>query len=139
MGLIDKIPSLAVIQTEGCSPMVKAFKKGQRVAEPVTPKTRIAILSTGDPGTTYSYLWDLIQKYGGIMEDVSDSDAFSTMLNLAKTEGLAVEPAAAVAFSGLEKMLKNKIIGKGELVIVNCTGSKSASTCYWSSSSPGRS
>jgi len=30
MGLIERIPKLAVIQTEGCSPMVKAFKAGKR-------------------------------------------------------------------------------------------------------------
>lgn len=122
MGLIDKIPSLAVIQAAGCSPMVQAFQAGKRVAEPVFPKTRIAILSTGDPGTTYSYLWDLIQKYGGTMEAVEDGEAFATMRNLAKTEGLAVEPAAAVAFSGLEKMLAKNLIKQGEVVVVNCTG-----------------
>ena len=122
MGLIDKIPSLAVIQTEGCSPMVKAFKAKRRTVEPMIPRTRIAILSTGDPGTTYSYLWDLIQKYGGVMESVEDSEAFASMRNMAKNEGLAVEPATAVAFAGLEKMLAQKIIKKDELVVVNCTG-----------------
>jgi threonine synthase len=122
MGLIDKIPSLAVIQAEGCSPMVKAFKENKRIAEPVVPMTRIAILSTGDPGSAYSYLWDLIKKYGGIMESVEDSETFSTMRNLAKTEGLAVEPAAAVAFSGLEKMLTAGIVKEHDVVVVNCTG-----------------
>jgi len=122
MGLIDKIPSLAVIQAEGCSPMVTAFKQGMRTAEPITPKTRIAILSTGDPGTAYSYLWDLIKKYGGTMEAVEDNEAFSTMRNLAKTEGLAVEPAASVAFAGLEKMLFARTIKEGEVVVINCTG-----------------
>ena len=122
MGLIDKVPSLAVIQAEGCSPMVKAFKSGKRVAEPVLPRTRIAILSTGDPGSTYSYLWDLIQKYGGVMDSVDDSEAFTSMRNMAKTEGLAVEPATAVAFAGLEKLLSQKVIREGELVVVNCTG-----------------
>jgi threonine synthase len=50
MGLIDRVPALAVIQAEGCSPMVQAFKAGRDVADPITPETRIAILSTGDPG-----------------------------------------------------------------------------------------
>ncbi len=122
MGLIDRVPKLAVVQTEGCSPMVQAYRAGQRVATPVVPDTRIAILSTGDPGPTYSYLWDLTQKYGGHMDSVSDQDAFATMRNLAKTEGLAVEPATSVAFSGLEKMLQGKIIKEGEMVVVNCTG-----------------
>jgi threonine synthase len=122
MGLINKIPSLAVVQVEGCSPMIKAFKAGKRIADPVIPKTRIAILTTGDPGASYSYLWDLIHKYGGTMVSVDDSEAFSTMRNLAKSEGLAVEPAAAVAFSGLEKLFATRIFRQNDVIVVNCTG-----------------
>jgi threonine synthase len=122
MGLIDKIPKLAVIQAEGCSPMVKAFKAGKDTAEPVIPDTHIIILSTGDPGSSYTYLWRLTQEFGGIMEAVSDAEAFAAMQSLAKSEGMAVEPATAVAFAGLEKMLKNGVIAEDETVIVNCTG-----------------
>ena len=122
MGLIDRIPKLAVIQVDGCSPMVKAFKDGKDVAEAVIPDTRIIILSTGDPGKTYTYLWKIMQQYGGTMEAVSDAEAFSSMRALAKAEGMAVEPATAVAFAGLEKMLKNGQIGRDETVVVNCTG-----------------
>ena len=35
MGLIDRIPKLAIIQAEGCAPMVHAFKAGMDVAKPV--------------------------------------------------------------------------------------------------------
>ena len=122
MGLIDRIPKIGIIQAAGCSPMVQAFKAGSRVAQPVYPTTRIAILSTGDPGQTYSYLWDILHKYGGTMESVEDAEAWATMRDLAKTEGLAVEPAAAVAFSGLEKMVSQGQIQENELVVVNCTG-----------------
>jgi threonine synthase len=122
MGLIDRVPKLAIIQSAGCAPMVKAFKAGNRVADPVNPATRIAILSTGDPGATYSYLWDLIQKNGGIMESVSDTEAFATMRSLAKADGLAVEPATAVAFAGFEKLVQDKVITESELVVINCTG-----------------
>ena len=122
MGLIDRIPALGVIQAEGCAPMVKAFQSGQDVAAPVVPETRIAILSTGDPGPAYTYIWQLVQKHGGTMESVSDADAFTTMRVLAKVEGLAVEPATAVAFAGLEKLIKQDQIKPHELVVVNCTG-----------------
>jgi threonine synthase len=122
MGLIDRIPKIAIIQAAGCSPMVQAFKSGSRIAQPVNPTTRIAILSTGDPGPTYSYLWDILHKYGGTMESVEDIEAWATMRNLAKTEGLAVEPASAVAFAGLEKMVAQAQIKDDELVVVNCTG-----------------
>jgi threonine synthase len=102
--------------------MVRAFKSGKDTAEAVIPDTRIIILSTGDPGRTYTYLWDLTRKYGGIMESVTDAEAFASMRLLAKSEGMAVEPATAVAFAGLQKMLTNKVIGPDETVVVNCTG-----------------
>ena len=57
MGLIERIPKLAVIQSEGCAPMVRAFKARRDVAEAVIPDTRIVVLSTGDPGKGYTYLW----------------------------------------------------------------------------------
>jgi threonine synthase len=122
MGLINKIPKLAVIQAEGCSPMVKAFKAGKDTATAIIPDTRIIILSTGDPGKSYTYLWNLTQQYGGVMESVTDLEAFSAMRSLAKSEGMAVEPATAVAFAGFQKMRTNGVIRDDEVVIVNCTG-----------------
>ena len=122
MGLIERVPKLAVIQAEGCSPMVQAFKAGKDVAQAVIPDTRIIILATGDPGKSYTYLWSLTQQFGGTMESVTDAEAFAAMRSLAKSEGMAVEPATAVAFAGLEKMLRGGTIGKDETVVVNCTG-----------------
>ncbi len=122
MGLIDRVPALAVIQAEGCSPMVQAFKAGREVADPVTPETRIAILSTGDPGKAYTLLRQKIQRSGGTMESVSDMEAWAAMQTLARTEGMAVEPATAVAFAGLEKLARRGEIKRDDLVVVNCSG-----------------
>ena len=122
MGLINKVPKLAIIQAEGCAPMVHAFKAGKDTATPIIPDTRIIILSTGDPGKAYTYLWNLTQQYGGVMESVTDLEAYEAMKALAKSEGMAVEPATAVAFAGFQKLSKQGIIGKNELVAINCTG-----------------
>jgi threonine synthase len=122
MGLINRIPKLAVIQAEGCSPMVRAFKAGKDLADPVIPDTSIIILSTGDPGKAYTYLWKLTQQFGGVMESVTDAEAFAAMRSLAKSEGMAVEPATAVAFAGLEKLIRNGTLNTDERVVVNCTG-----------------
>ncbi|HQU35780.1 MAG TPA: pyridoxal-phosphate dependent enzyme, partial [Anaerolineales bacterium] len=100
MGLIDRIPKLGIIQAAGCAPMVNAFKAGKDSAEAVIPETSIIILSTGDPGKAYTYLWNLTQQFGGVMESVTDAEAFDAMRALAKSEGMAVEPATAVAFAG---------------------------------------
>ena len=122
MGLINKIPRLGIIQADGCAPMANAFKAGKETADAVVPDTRIIILSTGDPGKTYTYLWKLTQQFGGVMESVTDAEAFAAMRTLAKSEGMAVEPATAVAFAGLEKLAHNGIIAPDETVVVNCTG-----------------
>lgn len=102
--------------------MVNAFKAGKDTAEPVIPDTRIIILSTGDPGKAYTYLWSLTQQYGGVMESVTDLEAYNAMKALAKSEGMAVEPATAVAFAGFDKLSQAGIISKDERVVINCTG-----------------
>jgi len=122
MGLIDKVPKLAIIQAEGCAPMVNAFRAGKDTADPIIPATSIIILSTGDPGKAYTYLWNLTQEFGGVMESVTDAEAFAAMRSLAKSEGMAVEPATSVAFAGLEKLIKQGTISPDESVVVNCTG-----------------
>ena len=122
MGLIDRVPAIAVIQVEGCAPMVRAFKAEQTVAEPVIPETRIAILSTGNPGKTYTYLQKILRTVGGAMESVTDAEAFAAMHAMARTEGIAVEPATAVAFAGFEKLLRSGQIGPTQRVVVNCSG-----------------
>jgi len=122
MGLIDRVPKIGVVQVSGCAPMVQAFQANQPKAKPVVPETRITILSTGAPGLSYELLYQANQKYGGYMLSVTDDEAFTAMRHLAKTEGYSVEPATAVAFAGLDKLINQGIIKPTEIVVVNCSG-----------------
>ncbi len=123
LGLIDRIPAIAPIQAEGCAPMVTSWKKGLEKAEPVlSPKTRIETLATGDPGRTYVMLRSQVNETHGAFESVSDEDAFRAMHVLAKLEGISAEPAAAVAFAGLFKLVRAGVIKPTDTVVVNCTG-----------------
>jgi len=123
MGWVNSIPAFAPIQAEGCSPMVDSWKKGLEKAEPVvSPKTRIETLATGDPGRSYEILRDRVNETKGAFENVSDEDAFRAMHVLAKMEGISAEPAAAVAFAGLFKLIRAGVIKPSDTVVVNCTG-----------------
>ncbi|MDQ2693297.1 MAG: pyridoxal-phosphate dependent enzyme [Chloroflexota bacterium] len=123
LNLIDRIPAIAPIQAEGCAPMVTSWKKGLEKAEPVlSPKTRIETLATGDPGRTYVMLRSQVNETHGAFESVSDEDAFRAMHVLAKLEGISAEPAAAVAFAGLFKLVRAGVIKSTDTVVVNCTG-----------------
>jgi len=122
MGLIDRVPKLAIVQAAGCAPMVAAFERGESKATPVIPKTLIHVLATGDPGPAYDQLYHVLQTTGGTMIAVEDGETFQAMRRLASHAGLSVEPATAVAFAGLEKMLSQGMIAPDESVIVNCSG-----------------
>lgn len=124
MGLAGKIPAIAAIQAEGCAPMVHAWQMGQERADPVlSPRTHIATLATGDPGRTYTLLRQrMLAGGGGIFESVSDEETFRILHVLAKLEGISVEPAAAVAFAGLVRLVRAGIVKPDDVVVVNCTG-----------------
>jgi threonine synthase len=122
MGLIDRVPKIGVVQVAGCSPMVRAFAANKPKADTVTPETRITVLSTGEPGLAYQLLYQASQTYGGHMLSVTDEEAFEAMHWLAKTEGLSVEPATAVAFAGLDQLVTQGIIKSDEVVVINCSG-----------------
>ena len=124
MDLTDRIPAAASIQPAGCAPMVHAWKQNLDVAEPVlSPRTHIATLATGDPGRTYTLLRErMLRGGGGTFESVTDEEAFRAIHVLAKMEGLSMEPASAVAFAGLIKMVRSGQIKPDEVVVVNMTG-----------------
>lgn len=123
MGMIERLPKLGIFQAEGCAPMVHAWKQQIPVADPVrSPKTRIATLATGDPGRTYTLLYNQVQSTGGTFEAVTDEEAFRAMHFLAKMEGISAEPAAAVAFAGLVHLVRSGMIKPTDTVVINCTG-----------------
>jgi threonine synthase len=124
MGLVDKTPKIGNVQAAGCAPMVHAWKAGKTVADPVlTPRTHIATLATGDPGRTYTFLRErMLAASGGTFEAVTDEEAFKAMHILAKMEGISVEPATAVAFAGLIKMVRDGQVKPTDVVVINCTG-----------------
>jgi threonine synthase len=122
-GLVDRIPRMAHVQSAGCAPMVMAFEEGLEVAEPVlSPSTHITTLATGNPGATYTWLKKVTDRYGGTFISATDEEAFRALHILAKMEGVSVEPAAAVAFAGLFKLVRDGTIQSDEVVVVNNSG-----------------
>lgn len=123
LGLTDRLPKLAAIQVDGCAPMVTSYARGLKTAEPVKePRTRVSTLATGDPGRAYERIKNYIDEHGGAMLSVSDEDGFRAMHQLAKLEGLSMEPGAAVAFAGIIKLIRSGVISPDETVVINCTG-----------------
>lgn len=122
-GLSEGLPKLANIQSSGCDPMVRSFQNNEEEASPILqPKTRIATVATGVPGLAYKLLRRDVLEYGGTFQSVSDEDAYRALKTVAQLEGISVEPATALAFAGLFKMVRQRMIDPGEIVVVNASG-----------------
>jgi threonine synthase len=123
IGLTSGVPALAAIQTEGCAPMADGFRAGLDTAPVVfSPQTNIATLSTGDPGRAYTLLRQRTEGTRSVFDSVSDDEAFRAMHILAKMEGVACEPAAAVAFAGVIKLIRQGTITPADVIVINCSG-----------------
>lgn len=123
LGLVKKLPKMGLFQTSGCAPMASSFHKGLAVAETVKePRTDITTLATGAPGEAYEVLRELIGQYGGTIDAITDVEAFNALHLVAKMDGLSVEPATAVAFAGLFKLIREGKILPHETVVLNCSG-----------------
>jgi threonine synthase len=64
----------------------------------------------------------MMKANGGVFESVTDEEAYRAMHFTAKMEGISVEPAAAVAFAGLVKLVRSGQIKPNDVIVVNCTG-----------------
>ena len=64
----------------------------------------------------------MLRGGGGTIESVTDEEAFRAIHVLAKMEGLSMEPASAVAFAGLIKMVRSGLIKPTDTIVVNLTG-----------------
>jgi threonine synthase len=124
MGLADRMPKLACVQAAGCAPMVNSFEKGllDEVEPVLNPQTLVITVATGNPGPAYPFLARVIKEHGGAFEAVADEETFHAMHVMAKLDGLSMEPAAAIAFAGLFKLLNKGVIKRDDVVVVNCSG-----------------
>ena len=123
LGLIDRMPAMGIIQSNGCAPMVEAFMRGQRIATPIEhPQTVIATLATGNPGRAYELLYDYVGAHGGYFASASDEEAFEAIRMVARLDGISVEPATGVTFAGLFKLVQDGVIQPDQVVVVNVSG-----------------
>jgi threonine synthase len=103
--------------------MVQAWKQDMDDASTVSnPQTHIETLATGTPGRSYNLLRKNMKAHKGLFESISDEEAFRAMHVLAKMEGISAEPAGAVGFAGMFKLIRAGVIKPTDTIVVNCTG-----------------
>ena len=64
----------------------------------------------------------VLEDTSGSAVSVSDKDISTWQKLLAEQEGLFVEPTSAAAFAGLELLVADRTVSKGDLTVVPITG-----------------
>ncbi len=122
IGYIDRLPKMTAIQAEGAAPVVAAIK-GQlpEVVVEQNPETIASAIRIGAPVNAEKAL-RAIRETGGTAESVTDAEILAMQRDLARYEGIGVEPASAASVAGIRKMAEMGLLDKDEKIVCVVTG-----------------
>ena len=129
LGIIDKLPRLAGVQTVGASPMYESYRNGFADLIPQKAKpTKASAIQIGAPVSFKKAVREL-KHFNGVVEAVSETELMDCKAQI-DSLGISICPNSAVAVSGVMKLRDHGIIKEGENVVVILTvhGSKFSNT-----------
>jgi threonine synthase len=122
IGLVEgELPKIHAAQAAGCAPVVRALESGAEHPEPVRPDTIAKSIAIGNPADGYQVL-QTVRGTGGSGSAVSDGEIVEAIRLLAETEGIFTEPAGGTTLAGTIDLIKRRVIGPDESVVVCVTG-----------------
>jgi threonine synthase len=120
LGLIEHLPKILGVQSEGCSPFYDAFYENRALEE--TDENTIAdSIAVGIPRNPIKGI-QAVKKTDGTYVKVSDNEIMDSMKLLGEKEGIFAEPAAAACLAGFIKARRKNIINKDDSIAVIITG-----------------
>ena len=123
LGWIRKRPRIIAVQPAGCAPVVDAYNNGRmEVPEWKSPKTIAKGLEIPKP-LAGAWILKSLRESRGLALKVSDVEIHRAMLNVAKRDGLLVEPSSAAAFAAIPKLHETGTVDRKDSVVVIATGS----------------
>jgi threonine synthase len=120
LGIIDRLPRLAIIQAEGASPLYQAYRRGFDQLVPMKANTLATAIKIGSP-VNYPKAVRALKWLNGVVEMVTDQEIMDAKA-LIDAQGIGCEPASACSLAGVRKLAKMGIIGRGETVVGVLTG-----------------
>jgi threonine synthase len=122
LGFIDRLPKMTGIQAAGSSPVVRAIHENlPEVIPEKDPETIATAIRIGAPVNAEKAL-TAIRKTGGLAESVTDDEILRMQRDLARKEGIGVEPASAASVAGIRKLVEMGAIDRDEKIVCIVTG-----------------
>jgi threonine synthase len=122
LGLIDRLPRLAVIQAEGSAPFFDFMNAADhsRLIAVEHPETLATAIKIGDPVSWPKALYE-IAATAGVVEKVTEQEIADAKAIIGRC-GIGCEPASAATLAGVRKLSKAGVIGPDQDVVAVLTG-----------------
>ncbi len=120
LGLIDRLPRLAVIQAAGANPLYRGYRAGFSTHERVEAHTLATAIKIGDP-VNYDKAVRALRWTDGVVEEVTDQEILDAKAQI-DASGIGCEPASACALAGTRKLAEGGVIRPDEKVVGILTG-----------------
>ncbi|MGZ4949433.1 MAG: threonine synthase [Halobacteriota archaeon] len=122
LDIISNVPMMTGIQASRSAPIVDAFSRGLAEIEPwADPQTVATAIRIDNPINAPKAL-RAIRQSNGAAESVTDQEILKAQKDLARLEGIGVEPASAASLAGLRKLIAQGTVDRDEVIVCVTTG-----------------
>ena len=119
IGMINRIPRMAVIQAQGANPLYTMWKE-RTPFRAVKAETIATAVKIGNPVSWKKSIRG-IEWSRGVVEQVTDQEIMDAKA-FVDASGIGAEPASCCSIAGAKKLVKAGIIDKKERVVAVLTG-----------------
>ncbi len=120
IGLIGRLPRLAVIQAEGAAPFFDFVERGGEFRAVENPETLATAIRIGDPVSWPKALHE-IRATHGVVEKVTEQEIADAKARIGRA-GIGCEPASAATLAGIRKLTARGVIDREADVVAVLTG-----------------
>ncbi|HLK47513.1 MAG TPA: threonine synthase [Bryobacteraceae bacterium] len=122
IGLIDRLPRLAVIQAEGAAPFYQFMRARQNAKFTAVehPETLATAIKIGDP-VSWPKARHEVNTSQGVVEKVSEQEIADAKAVIGRC-GIGCEPASAATLAGIRKLTAAGVIARDADVVAVLTG-----------------
>jgi threonine synthase len=118
----ERRPRFYSVQSDGCAPLVRAFERGQRFAEPF-PAPHTVASGLRVPRAVADFLvLDAVRRSGGACVAAREQELLAWMRRASALEGLGLCPETAACVAALGELVRRGAIRPDERVVVFNTG-----------------
>lgn len=120
VGIIKKLPRIAVIQANGANPFYQSYQNNFKKVVKLKAETVASAIRIGNP-VSFIKAKKVIIESNGIVEEVTDQEILDAKA-IVDSSGIGCEPASAATVAGIKKLISKKIINKRDTVVGILTG-----------------